>query len=363
MNEDRSARYHRLRRRATVLSTGIGGVWLLVLAATPVGSALAAAAERAGSRFSPPAAAALAVVLFVSAGTLGYELLSMPLAFYRGYLLERKYGLSRESVGGWILDQVKALAIGLPLTAAAGLVIMAARSVAAAWWWAIAATIFVLAIVGFVNIAPTLLMPLFYRFSPLNREELRERLLTLSARAGVPVLGAFEWGLGEKTTRANAALVGLGQTRRIILSDTLLKGYSDDEIEVILAHELAHHVHHDIWSGVALEAATIVLALYAASYAPGAGGVVVLARIALASAAVSLLLVPLSNGWSRRNERRADRYALELTRRPAVFVAAIKRLGAQNLAEEHPSTISRWLFHSHPTIEERVAAAQAFKVA
>ena len=96
-------------------------------------------------------------------------------------------------------------------------------------------------------------MPLFYRFRPLDRETLRERLMTLSRRAGVPVLGAFEWGLGEKTTRANAALVGVGQTRRILVSDTLLKDYTDDEIEVILAHEMAHHIHHDIWTALALE--------------------------------------------------------------------------------------------------------------
>ena len=126
------------------------------------------------------------------------------------------------------------------------------------------AALFAVAGIVLSRIAPVLLMPIFYRFRPLDRDSLRERLMTLSRRAGVPVLGAFEWGLGEKTTRANAALVGVGHTRRILVSDTLLKDYTDDEIEVILAHEMAHHIHHDIWTALALETLIVAAALYGA---------------------------------------------------------------------------------------------------
>jgi STE24 endopeptidase len=211
-------------------------------------------------------------------------------------------------------------------------------------------------------------MPIFYRFQPLDREALRERLLTLSRRARVPVLGVFEWGLGEKTSRANAALVGAGRTRRILVSDTLLKDYSDDEIEVILAHELAHHVYHDIWTALALEAAVVAAALYIAhlaathaSPALGLGGPADLAALPLmilAGGAASMLLAPLSNAWSRHNERRADRFALSLTGRPEAFVSAMKRLGAQNLADERPSRVVYWFFHTHPTMDERIAGAR-----
>jgi STE24 endopeptidase len=363
VNEDRSARYNRLRRRATVLSACIGGVWLLLLAATSTGTALSDLSERAGAWLPPPFAVLGAVAVFAVIATLGFEILCWPLIFYRTFLLDRRYGLSSERLGTWIVDHCKALAVGLVLTIAAGLVVTLSHWVSEAWWWAISAATFGLATLGLATAAPTLLMPMFYHFRPLERDALRDRLLTLSARAGVPVLGAFEWGLGEKTTRANAALVGLGRTRRIILSDTLLQQYSEDEIEVILAHELAHHVYRDIWSGVAIESGTIAVALLAASFVPPSGDLSLLARIALACFVVSLLLVPVANAWSRRNERRADRYALDLTRRPAAFISAIRRLGAQNLAEERPSTIARWLFHSHPTIEERVTAAKAFKAA
>jgi STE24 endopeptidase len=211
-------------------------------------------------------------------------------------------------------------------------------------------------------------MPMFYQFRPLEREVLRERLLALSRKAGVPVLGAFEWGLGEKTTRANAALVGAGRTRRILVSDTLLEAYSDDEIEVILAHEIAHHVHHDMATALALETVVVAAALLAAhavvtgaGYAPA--NPAALPLLALAAGAVSFLLTPLGNAWSRHNERRADRFALELTGRSAAFITAMRRLGAQNLAEPDPSRPVLWFFHTHPTIDERIAAAKEFEPA
>ena len=346
-----------------MLSACVGGGYLLLLAATPIGGALSTVSERAASRLPLPFAPLAAVVVFVAIASLGFEILSGPLALYRGFLLDRRYGLSFESLATWLADHCKALAVGLALMVVAALVVTISRWMSEAWWWVISAITFGLATLVLATLAPMLLMPMFYRFKPLEREALRDRLLMLSARAGVPVLGAFEWGLGEKTTRANAALVGLGRTRRIILSDTLLQQYSDDGIEVILAHELAHHVYRDIWYGIALESGTIAVALLAASFVPASGDLTLLARIALACFVVSLLLVPVANGWSRRNECRADRFALGLTGRPAAFISAIKRLGAQNLAEERPSRIARWLFHSHPTIEERVAAAKAFKAA
>jgi len=212
--------------------------------------------------------------------------------------------------------------------------------------------------------APIVLLPLFYKFTALDRPALVERLMALSRKATVPVLGAFEWGLGEKTTRANAALVGLGRTRRILVSDTLLKDYSDDEIEVILAHEMAHHIHHDIWTALAVETMIVAAALYGAEAAiarigrGGTGDLAMLPVLILSAGLVSLLLKPIGNAWSRFNERRADRFALALTQRPAAFISAMRRLGAQNLAEEHPSTAVFWFFHTHPTIDQRIAAAR-----
>ncbi len=121
-----------------------------------------------------------------------------------------------------------------------------------------------------------------------------------------------------------------------------------------------------------METLIVTAALYAAhaaavgAGAPGAGGAADLAALPLmilTAGGVSLLLKPIANAWSRHNERRADRFALTLTRRPAEFITAMRRLGAQNLAEERPSTPVLWFFHTHPTIDERIAAAKEFLAA
>jgi len=184
------------------------------------------------------------------------------------------------------------------------------------------------------------------------------------------VLGAYEWGLSDKTRKANAALAGLGATRRILVSDTMLAQYSDEEIEVVLAHELAHHVHGDIWKGIVFESALIVGGFYLGSrvlawwsQALGVRGVTDVAGLPLlllTAGALSLAMVPVAHAMSRAHERSADRFALDLTRNPAAFISAMRRLGAQNLAEEDPSPLVQWLFYSHPPLRERIEAAQAF---
>ena len=170
----------------------------------------------------------------------------------------------------------------------------------------------------------------------------------------------------------DAALAGLGRTRRILLSDTLLADYSDDEIEVILAHELAHHVHHDIWRAIVFETLLIalgffisdmVLTAWSGSFgATGKGDIATLPLLLLTMGGVSLALLPLRNALSRSHERRADRYALTMTRNLDAFVTAMKRLAAQNLAEEEPSRLVETLFHSHPSISARISAARSLKL-
>ncbi len=371
MNEDRASRYHRLRRRAALASTvaGVGGLVLLIV--TGRSSSLAAWAVGLMSPLPWPLRPVLAIALFAGVLALAWELLSFPFVFYRTFLLDRKYGLSSEPLQTWLADHGKALALGLALTLASAVGVCVTIWLSPLRWWLIATVLFIALAVVISRAAPIWLMPIFYRFKPLDREALRERLLTLSTRAGVRVLGVFEWGLGEKTSRANAALVGAGATRRIIVSDTLLKDYSDDEIEVVLAHELSHHVHHDIWTALGLEAIVVVAALYAAHLVAtragpalgfsGPADLAALPLMILAAGAVSLLLAPLSNAWSRYNERRADRFALDLTGRPAAFVSAMKRLGVQNLAEERPSRLVFWFFYTHPTMEERIANAREFR--
>lgn len=369
MNEDKATRYHRLKRTVGIASVGWTTVLLVALLATGGSLWLRDGADALAASMAPEWRAPAAVGIYVVLLALVNEIGGLPLAFYGGFLVERRYGLSNQSLPDWMRDQIKSLAVGLVLGVGAASIVyyFIRRGID---WWLPVGIVFSLLTVGLANLGPVLLLPLFYSFKPLQRESLTARLMSLAERAGARVLGVYEWGLGSKTKRANAALTGLARTRRILVSDTMLADYSDDEIEIVLAHELAHHVHGDIWKGLAFESALMLAGFFAAAQAlsrsagvlglSGPGDPAGLPLLLLAAGAVSLAAAPITHAWSRAHERRADRFALELTRNPAAFITAMRRLGTQNLAEEHPSRIVQWLFYSHPPMRERIAAAQQY---
>lgn len=365
MNEDKASRYHRLQRRASILSTVLTAVVLSVLFITGA-SADIRDAIRAQSFI-------LTVFAYVLVLGLLLEIVQLPLAFYRGVTLERRYGLSTQTTTHWWIDHLKAAAISLIFAVVAALIVMSLIRWAPERWWMYAAVVFTLVFVLLAQIAPVVLMPLFYDITPLTREELRDRLVMLANKAGTRIAGVFEWRLSDRTKKANAALAGIGRTRRILLSDTLLAEHSDDEIEVILAHELAHHVYRDIWSAIFVETVLIALGCFAADRVltvfatsaglTGKGDVAGLPLLVLVLGAVSLALMPIAHALSRAHERRADRYALKMTGNAEAFINAMKRLSAQNLAEEEPSRLVQVLFHTHPSISARIAAAREYSMA
>lgn len=373
MNEDKATRYHRLKRRSSVAGVASGLAALAAFWLSGGSAWLRTAAETAVHALSLPGGVERSAVVgvYVLALCVGAELLAFPLAAYRGFVLERRYGLSPQPFARWCADHVKASLLGTVLAVAAALVGYAAMDRSPRWWWAFTALVFSAASVAIAFAAPVLLFPLFFKFRPLEREQLVQRLIRLASKVGAPVLGVYEWSLGERSRTANAALVGIGGTRRILVSDTLLAAYSDDEIEVILAHELAHHVHGDLWKALAVDAALLLGALgfvhVMLQVVPSLGGVRGAADVAglpvvlLAAAAWSMVTLPAVNGLSRAHERQADRFALDLTRNPDAFISAMKRLGAQNLADEEPSPLVEWLFHSHPPLPRRLAAARAWQ--
>jgi STE24 endopeptidase len=371
VNEDKATRYNRRKRQARIGSL----VWNVALLAGLVLSgssgALRSVAGLAAASAPPSVQSGLLVVVYAVLLILLVGAADLPLSLYSGFILERRYGLSNESLRAWLLDQGKSLVVELLFgAAAAGTVYFFIRRSPDLWWLPAGAT-FALFIVVLMNVAPVMLLPIFYRVKPLDRESLRVRLVALAERAGARVLGAYEWGMSEKTRTANAALAGLGGTRRILVSDTMLAEYSDEEIEIVLAHELAHHVHGDVWKTLVFESALLLAGFYLAARAleafvapAGLGGpddVAGLPILVLAAGALSLVTLPVAHAASRAHERRADRFALELTNNPGAFISAMRRLAAQNLAEEHPSKLVQWLSYSHPPIRERIAAAEAFK--
>ena len=362
-NEDKATRYHRLQRRASILATVLTTT---VLALVLVTGASAALRDVVVSWFGQ--SFVVTVIGYVVVLGIVLELVGLPLAFYRGVTLERRYGLSTQTTVHWWIDHVKASAISLVFAAIAALIALSLIRWDPERWWIAAAIVFTVILVLLAQLAPVLLLPLFYQITPLTRDALRERLLALANKAGTQIAGVFEWRLSDRTKKANAALAGIGGTRRILLSDTLLAEHSDDEIEVILAHELAHHVYRDIWSAILVETVLIALGCFVADRVltvwgtsaglEGKGDVAGLPLLVLAAGAISLTLMPVANALSRAHERRADRYALTITGNAPAFITAMKRLGAQNLAEEEPSRLVEILFHTHPTIHARIAAAR-----
>jgi STE24 endopeptidase len=366
VNEDKAARYHRLRRRASLIDAATSATLLLVVLGMGWSAALRdwALAVTASSPI-------LATTLFVAVLTLALEAVRLPMAFHAGIRIERWYDLSTESTSRWWADRFKGILLGLPMVVVAGVVVWLLMRWSPDRWWLLAAVCLSLTMVLLAYVAPVVLVPLFTRCEPLERPALVDRLTALATRAGTRVLGVFEWRVRDRTRKANAVLAGMGRTRRILLSDTLLAGYSDDEIEVILAHELAHHVHRDIWTALALDAVLMLLACYVADAAAGAAvghvglqsksDIAGLPLLVLCGGVVSRAGAPLVHAVSRAHERRADRYALTMTRNATAFASAIRRLASQNLAEEQPSRLVEWLCYSHPPTATRLAAAREWE--
>ncbi len=301
-----------------------------------------------------------------------YYLLTLPISFYEGFLLPHQFGMSNQSRSEWAADQAKGLAIGVFLGGLLLEIIYATLRATPYTWWIWAGLILLVFNVILANLAPVLLFPIFYKFVPLEDEfeELADRLIRLAREANTYVQGVFKFDMSRRTNAANAALTGLGNTRRIILGDTLLEKFTNDEIETVLAHELGHHVHKDIPKGIVIESFLTLGGLYLAARALEWGtqyygfespaDIASLPLFILAMGIYGLLLMPLTNAYSRWREVKADQYALTSTRMGDAYASALVRLANQNLADVEPEPWVVFLLHSHPPLNKRLEMARNF---
>lgn len=373
MNEDKAARYQRLARRGRALAVvSRGGVLIGSIAVGFPPDVVAPAL----ARVLPASVAVESLVAAVSA-TLGAvalgvaaELAALPFIWHVEFALERRYRLSREPFRAWLRDHVvhvSARRIGW-WASAAGMLFLVMAYRPDDWWW-LAGGGFLAATVVRATLAPRLLARWRFESQPLGRPVLRERLEALARRSGAAGIGIHEWCIGGRSDTANAMVVGIGPSRRILVSDTLLDDYSEAEIEVVVAHELAHHAHRDLWQALAVDAGVVTTACGLAHWIltgpavraglPGLGEVAGLPLLALIVSGLVVAGTPLTRGLSRWHERRADRYAIRITGNRDAFVSGLRRLGAQHLAEERPSRLVEWLFYSHPPLGARMAAVRA----
>jgi len=314
---------------------------------------------------------ALAVFLYTVMLVVIGKILGLGMDYY-SFRLEHRYRLSNQKLRGWIWDEVKGLLVSAVLAAALVELLYFIIRQFSQHWWILAWLGFLGVVVLMAQLAPVILFPIFYKFEPLQDEDLKLRLVRLGERAGTRVRGVYKWRLSEKSKKANAALTGLGNTRRIILADTLLDNYSADEVEAVLAHELGHHVHKHILKSIGVQAGVTLVGFWTANWVlryavdrwhkfPALYDFANLPLIVLIFAVLSFLLMPALNALSRFNERQADRYAFENIASVAPFISSMNKLAEQNLSERTPSRWVEWWFHSHPAVARRVAAAESWE--
>ncbi len=313
----------------------------------------------------------LSIPLFALGFSLPYSILTAPLTYYSGFVLPHKYGQSTQTLKAWLVDQFK----GLLITAVLGLIVLeviyALLGFFPQTWWLWTGLVMLVFTVLLSNLAPVLIFPLFYKYKPLDDSDLVGRLTLLVEKAGTRVQGVYVFDMSSKTVAANAALMGLGNTRRIVLGDTLVEKFTASEIETVLAHELGHHVHKDLPLGIVVQSALTLIGFWLADgvmrwgiAAFGYTGLTDLAALPLLIVALSIfgvVTMPLSNAWSRWREVKADEYALKVTGKPRSFISAMTRLANQNLADAEPPAWVEFLLHSHPSITKRVAMARIFE--
>jgi Zn-dependent protease with chaperone function len=369
--QQKAKEYARIRRGLSFVSLGIGvvGVFILLFTnlASWLGERLQGLSWQPGTGWFP-----LQVLVYFLILLLGYEIITGPIAYYSGFVLPHRYGLSTMPLKSWLGDLFKGLALGLVLEVLVIEFVYALLAFQPQTWWLWVALALLFFSVVMAHLAPVLILPLFYKFMPLPEGDLTKRLLALAARAHTRVRGVFTMQMSNKTTAANAALMGLGNTRRIVVGDTMLDRYTPDEIEVVLAHELGHHVHHDIWKLIISQSILMLGGLYLVNVVlhwvvetqhmfVGLADAATLPLLLALMGAFGLIVMPVGNSLSRAIEYQADEYALQATRMVGPFKSAMTRLANQNLADVEPSPVVEFLFHDHPSINKRLRHADEFE--
>ncbi len=311
------------------------------------------------------------VPLYTAVILLAAKLLFLPLSFFTDYWLEHRYELSNETVAGWIKDQCKSLALNLLLGIIALEVIYFLLRQAGPWWWVGAGLFFLLFGVVLSTLYPVLILPMFYKLAPLEDPSLNQRLTALAQRVGARVIGVYRMKMSEKTKKANAAFAGLGRTKRVILGDTLIDEFAEDEIEVVMAHEMAHYQHGDLWKmilwgsmttfmGFAICDLGFVFGLERFGFSDRAD-IGAFPLLALCLLGFGLVVMPINNAFSRWREWKADHKALALTGNRDGFIRAMRKLANQNLADLAPHPFIEFLLHDHPSLARRIAWAQKWQ--
>ncbi len=305
--------------------------------------------------------------LLIFAGIIGLVegIFLFPFSFYSSFILEHRFNLSNQSLLDWFVEEIKGFAIGLVIFTPLLLIFYYfLRSFGDFWWLPVAATMFFFSVL-LARLAPILIFPLFYKFEPLPDSSLKTRIVELCQKVGMRVEGVFKFNLSKNTKKANAGFTGLGKTKRIILGDTLLENYTENEIETVFAHELGHYKFHHIRKSIVLGFVSNFLGLFITSifykkslHLFGFSTIDQLGALPLLTLYLTLfglIVMPVQNAISRKFEREADTFAVKFTGKKEDFISALQKLSEQNLADPEPHPVVEFMFYSHPAIKKRLA--------
>ncbi len=357
MTSERPKKYNRLKLTVSIAGLIVDLIFWLVIIFTGFAGTVA------GIAYSTASYPLLQFLVF--AGILGfiYSVLNFPFSFYSGYILEHRFDLSNQTVGGWLWEQTKGLLVGIIL----GVIVLSffyllLWKIPEYWWLALWLFILIFSIL-LSRLAPVLLFPIFYKFKPLENSELKKHITSFGEKYNLNITGVYQFNLSKNTRKANAAFTGLGKTKRVILGDTLLENFDQDEIETVFAHEVGHYVRNHLLKGILISSFISLAGLFIAhniyeiilgtlDYRPH--DLEAIPYLGLILFFYSLLTGPVSNWVSRRFEYQADQFAADSTGQPLVYKQSLKKLAELNLADESPHPVIEFLFYSHPSISHRI---------
>lgn len=363
--QDKAGQYSKIKHRVALINIFLAPLllWILLAAGIPT-------YFKNISRLIPGNDYANLIIFYIFTGAFCY-IINLPVGFYSGFMLEHRFSLSNQTLKDWALMEAKKNLIVFIISTPLVVALYAFLKLYPADWWLWTALLWFSVSIMLAKFTPVVIVPLFYKYSPIKDASLENRLNQLVSRVGFNSSGVYKLNISKDTKKANAALLGLGRQRRIVLCDTLISNFNHDEIESVMAHELGHHKMNHVWkliiSGgiftfiIFFFTNTIFLKLrnffgYAMPYDYES-----LVLIYFIVSVFNLALMPVANAFSRRLEKDADEFSLKTTRNTSAFISAMKKLSEQNLADANPGGFYELMLYDHPPIARRITFAESFK--
>jgi STE24 endopeptidase len=363
VNPSREKAYNRIKLRLSIADIVLNLVIIALLAFSGISPLIVDFVSRYVSNDY------LLFFFFITVVGTIYSALDFPFDFYGGFVIEHRFNLSNQTATAWFIEKLKGAAIGIVVGVPVAMVFYLFLKLTGWLWWLWFSLFIFFISVFLARIAPVIIFPMFYKFKELESDEIRERITGLLEGQGISITGIYSFNLSKDTKKANAGFTGIGRSKRIILSDTLIEQFTADEIAVVFAHEMGHYKKRHIVKSIVLGSASIFVSfflcgeLYRLTLAVmGYAHVYEIAAIPvlfLYLSLFSLVTMPLSNALSRLYEREADRFALDATRDRASFISTMEKLAEMNLADRDPNPVTEFMFYSHPSIKKRIAFARS----